>query len=78
MREGGETVTESSYLGDGLYASYDGQIRLFTERLNGVHEVFLDDRTLDNFLHFLSGVGLLGSFQEKLKEEVSESDKDRL
>lgn len=35
-------VTEA-YLGDGLYASYDGyQIRLFTKRVTGTHEVFLD------------------------------------
>jgi hypothetical protein len=35
------------YLGDGLYASFDGwQVRLRAPRENGDHEVFLDAATL--------------------------------
>ena len=43
------------YLGDGLYASFDGwQIRLRAPRENGDHEVFLEDRlTLQAFFEFL-------------------------
>lgn len=40
-----------TYLGDGLYFDYDGfQIRLWTDRMGYVHEVFLDDQTLKVFL----------------------------
>lgn len=48
-------VNPDTYLGDGLYASFDGfQIRLYTERGNGVHEVFLDDNTLEAFERFVA------------------------
>ena len=48
-------MNPDTYLGDGLYASYDGfQIRLYTERGNGTHEVFLDDRTLTAFERFVA------------------------
>lgn len=41
------------YLGDGLYADFDGfQFRLYTERENGIHEVYLDGPTLAAFLAF--------------------------
>lgn len=44
-----------TYLGDGLYASFDGyQIRIYTERGNGTHEVFLDDRVLEAFERFVA------------------------
>lgn len=44
-----------TYLGDGLYASYDGfQIRLYTERSEGTHEVFLDGSTLAAFERFVA------------------------
>lgn len=47
------TDTET-YLGDGLYASYDGyQIRLRAPRENGDHEVFLEDGVLIRFLEFV-------------------------
>lgn len=47
--------TEDTYLGDGLYASYDGfQIRLYTERADGTHEVFLDGHTLAQFEAFVA------------------------
>lgn len=46
-------MDKDEYLGDGLYASYDGwQFRLWTERENGVHEVFLDPHALHNFIEF--------------------------
>ena len=49
--------TNDIYLGDGLYASFDGfQFRLWTERTNGTHEVFLDGRTLAAFESFVSVV----------------------
>lgn len=46
------------YLGDGLYASYDGyQIRLYTERgIDNVHEVFLDGHTLAAFEKFVEAI----------------------
>jgi hypothetical protein len=38
------------YLGDGLYASFDGyQIKLRAPRENGDHYVYLDPKTLVNF-----------------------------
>lgn len=46
-----------TYLGDGLYAAYDGyQIRLYTERADGEHEVFLDDTTLVAFEAFVAAL----------------------
>ena len=46
---------ESTYVGDGLYAHYDGyQIRLFSS--NGVEileQVFLEVRTLESFLSYV-------------------------
>jgi hypothetical protein len=48
-------MSGGNYLGDGLYASFDGyQIRLYTERGDGTHEVFLDDRTLAQFERFVA------------------------
>jgi hypothetical protein len=41
---------EDEYLGDGLYASFDGwMFRLWTERENGVHEVFLEPSVVARF-----------------------------
>ena len=47
-----------TYLGDGLYASFDGwQIRLRAPRDGGDHEVFLEDGlTLQEFLKFLDAL----------------------
>jgi hypothetical protein len=43
-----------TYLGDGLYCSFDGyQIRLRAPREHGDHEVFLEAETLQAFLQFL-------------------------
>ncbi len=50
--------TESeTYLGDGLYVSFDGfQIRLRAPRDGGAHEVYLDDAVLQAFLAFLDAL----------------------
>jgi hypothetical protein len=46
-----------TYLGDGLYASFDGwQIRLRTSREGGDHEVYLDATVLRAFLTFVDGL----------------------
>ena len=47
-----------TYLGDGLFASWDGwQIRLRAPREGGDHEVFLEDGlTLQAFLEFIEGL----------------------
>ena len=37
----------NEYLGDGAYADFDGyQVRLWTERETGIHEVYLDAQTM--------------------------------
>jgi hypothetical protein len=42
------------YLGDGLYASYDGwQIRLRAPREEGDHVVYLEPRVLENLKAFV-------------------------
>lgn len=57
-------MNPDTYLGDGVYASFDGyQIRLYTERDNGTHEVFLDDRTL----------AALESFVARLRDHANAS-----
>ena len=41
-----KTADEKCYLGDGLFADFDGwQIRLYTDRNGITHEVFLDFET---------------------------------
>jgi hypothetical protein len=46
------------YLGDGLYAEFDGfQFRLYADRENGRHEVFLDPYATKAFLRFIENVG---------------------
>jgi hypothetical protein len=50
MIEPGET-----YLGDGVYASFDGwQIRLRAPRDLGSHFVYLDDQTLAAFERYIA------------------------
>jgi hypothetical protein len=45
------------YLGDGLYASFDGfQVRLRAPRENGDHEVFLEAPVLQAFIEFLDAL----------------------
>ena len=51
--EGGEV-----YLGDGLYASFDGwQIQLRAPRENGDHFVALEPEVLDNLITFIKSLG---------------------
>ncbi len=46
-----------TYLGDGLFASFDGyQIRLRAPRENGDHVVYLEPGTLQAFLEFLDAL----------------------
>ena len=49
------STERETYLGDGLYASFDGyQIRLRAPREGGDHEVFLEDGlTLQAFFEFI-------------------------
>jgi hypothetical protein len=55
------STERETYLGDGLYASFDGyQIRLRTSREGGDHEVYLDDPTLRAFLEFVEGLPKTG------------------
>jgi hypothetical protein len=52
-------VTDETYLGDGLYASFDGyQVRLRAPRGGdgNDHEVFLDDATLAAFEAWIAGL----------------------
>lgn len=45
------------YLGDGLYASFDGwQVRLRAPREHGDHEVYLEQSTLQALLQFLDAL----------------------
>ena len=47
------------YLGDGLYASFDGyQIKLRAPRNNGDHEVYLEAPVLKEFGRFVKDIGL--------------------
>lgn len=50
-------MDNETYLGDGLYASFDGyQIKLRAPRAPMYapdHEVFLEARTLDNFMAYV-------------------------
>jgi hypothetical protein len=51
-------MKRATYLGDGLYAEDEGhQIRLFCERENGTHEVFVGDlHLLFAFIEKMRGV----------------------
>ena len=41
------------YLGDGAYCEFDGfQFRLWTERVTGIHEVFLEPDAYVRFRNF--------------------------
>lgn len=45
---------DKEYLGDGLYVDHDGyQYRLFTERPDGVHEVFLEGHVMKAFFLYI-------------------------
>ena len=46
------------YLGDGLYASFDGfQVRLRAPRIDGDHEVYLESNVLFSFIEYLKSLG---------------------
>lgn len=50
------------YLGDGLYASFDGyMIKLRAPRREGEHEVFLEPAVLDSLLAFVVEHDISGS-----------------
>lgn len=54
-------MQEETYLGDGLYVSWDKevqQIKLRAPRVGGDHEVYMELEVIDNFLKFLEGVGV--------------------
>lgn len=60
---------QKDYLGDGLYAEYDGyQIRLWTDRGNGnIHEVFLDPDVLADCFGFIEkAYGVMITVTKKL------------
>lgn len=46
-----------TYLGDGLYAEFDGwQFRLYADRYGVVHEVFLEPAVLRAFLEYIKTI----------------------
>ena len=50
-------INKETYLGDGLYASFDGfQFRLRAPRENGDHEVCLEPSTLNSFEQFVADI----------------------
>ncbi len=50
-------MSDEAYLGDGLYASWDGwQVKLRAPRENGDHEVYLEQSTLQAFLRLLDAL----------------------
>jgi hypothetical protein len=53
-------MTEEKYLGDGLWASFDGfMIKLRAPRENGTHKVYLEPLTFEALLEYAVQVGLL-------------------
>lgn len=47
-------MSDETYLGDGLYASWDGfMVRLRAPRENGDHEVFLEPSVFNEFVLFI-------------------------
>lgn len=51
-------MDEETYLGDGLYASFDGyQVKLRAPREFGDHVVYLEPRVLDEFMKYVSSIG---------------------
>jgi hypothetical protein len=56
-----EVKMEEEYLGDGLYVSHDEYyVRLRAPRTVGDHEVYLEDRVLQEFILWLRRKGKLG------------------
>ena len=52
------TTQEPTYLGDGLYADFDGyQIELFaTDGIHVTNKVYLEPKVLENFLNYVKVV----------------------
>jgi len=49
-----DTVNKEEYLGDGLYASFDGyQFKLCAPREHGDHEVYLEPAVAESFMRFV-------------------------
>jgi len=47
------------YLGDGAYADVKSEeIRLWTERFQGTHEIFLEPRMLTDLMEFCKSQGM--------------------
>jgi hypothetical protein len=47
-------MPKDEHLGDGLFVSFDGwQYRLWTERSDGVHEVFLEPGVVVAFQNYI-------------------------
>ena len=62
-------ITRERYLGDGLYASFDGwMIRLRAPRIEGDHWVALEPPVLEAFERFVADV-------RALRDEVPENGK---
>lgn len=56
-------VTDETYLGDGIYASFDGyQIKLRAPRENGDHEIYMDNVSTGFFLAWMKNSGLARMF----------------
>lgn len=59
------TEPVETYLGDGLYASFDGfQIRLRAPRLEGDHFAYLEPETLASFEEFVKRVKRMNGVEE--------------
>jgi hypothetical protein len=55
ITEGDGTGAAEVYLGDGVYASYDGfMIRLRAPRGDGDHEIYFDPKVLAEFERFVA------------------------
>lgn len=54
------TTHDEEYLGDGLYASFDGyQIKLRAPRDHGDHEVYLEPPVVASFLEYATRIGVI-------------------
>jgi hypothetical protein len=54
------TEPRETYLGDGLYASWDGfQVKLRAPREHGDHEVYLEPVVLDMLITWLAELGVI-------------------
>jgi hypothetical protein len=51
-------MDKETYLGDGLYASFDGwQVRLRAPREEGDHVVYLEPAVVEELQKFIDGLG---------------------